>query len=232
MLYKDNTTKLLNLQDFEIEKIEETEKEMQIYGQLCRHEQYCPCCGAVTETVHDYRIQRIKDLTILGKRCVIMLKKRRYRCNECGKRFYEHNEFVGKYQRMTKRLIGEIIIKLVDVRTYKSVAEEADISATTVQRIFDNVNYPHISEMPEVLAIDEFKGNASGEKYQCILTDPTHRRKRPDKLHQADVSATRLPPAESCRLYAKPGLVKSKFRRSALAYLRCHAVTYLSRTSA
>ena len=27
MLYKDNTTKLLNLQDFEVEKIEETETE-------------------------------------------------------------------------------------------------------------------------------------------------------------------------------------------------------------
>lgn len=76
---------------------------------------------------------------------------------------------------MTKRLIGEVIIKLIDVSTYKSVTEEADISTTIVQRIFDNVDYPHISEMPEVLAIDEFKGNASGEKYQCILTDPKNR---------------------------------------------------------
>ena len=29
MLYNDNTTNLLNLQDFEVEKIEETEKEKQ-----------------------------------------------------------------------------------------------------------------------------------------------------------------------------------------------------------
>ena len=51
MLYKDNTTKLLNLQDFEVEKIEETETEKLIYGQLCRCEQYCPCCGAATGTI-------------------------------------------------------------------------------------------------------------------------------------------------------------------------------------
>ena len=57
MLYKDNTTKLLNLQDFEVEKIEETETEKLIYGQLCRCEQYCPCCGAATGTIHDYRTQ-------------------------------------------------------------------------------------------------------------------------------------------------------------------------------
>ena len=93
MLYIDNTTNLLNLQDFEVEKIEETEKEKQIYGKLRRHEQHCPCCGAATGTIHDYRTQRIKDLTIFGKHCVIILKKRRYRCNECGKRFYEHYEW-------------------------------------------------------------------------------------------------------------------------------------------
>ena len=51
MLYNDNTTNLLNLQDFEVEKIEETEKEKQIYGKLHRHEQYCPCCGAATGTI-------------------------------------------------------------------------------------------------------------------------------------------------------------------------------------
>ena len=38
MLCKDNTTKLLNLQDFEVEKIEEPETEKLIYGQLCRCE--------------------------------------------------------------------------------------------------------------------------------------------------------------------------------------------------
>ena len=73
MLYTDNTAKLLDLQDFEVEKIEENEKEKRIFGKLHRHEQYCPCCGAATGTIHDYRLQQIKDLTILGKRCIIML---------------------------------------------------------------------------------------------------------------------------------------------------------------
>jgi transposase len=29
--------------------------------------------------------------------------------------------------------------------------------------------------MPEVLSIDEFKGNTNGEKYQCIITDPVNK---------------------------------------------------------
>jgi transposase len=31
-------------------------------------------------------------------------------------------------------------------------------------------------KLPEVVSIDEFKGNTSGEKYQCILTDPVRHR--------------------------------------------------------
>jgi len=37
------------------------------------------------------------------------------------------------------------------------------------------VNYS-CKERPEVLSIDEFKGNAGGEKYQTILTDAKNRK--------------------------------------------------------
>jgi transposase len=33
-----------------------------------------------------------------------------------------------------------------------------------------------MKRLPEVLAIDEFRGNAEGEKFQCILADPKNRR--------------------------------------------------------
>ena len=46
------------------------------------------------------------------------------------------------------------------------------MSVSTVIRIFDIVGYSHPQSPPEVLAIDEFKGNTANEKYQCILTDP------------------------------------------------------------
>ena len=35
---------------------------------------------------------------------------------------------------------------------------------------------PHPTWLPEVFAIDEFKGNTGAQKYQCILTDPVHGR--------------------------------------------------------
>lgn len=49
------------------------------------------------------------------------------------------------------------------------------MSVPTVIRIFDLVGYSS-TKLPKVLSIDEFKGNTSGEKYQCIITDPVNKR--------------------------------------------------------
>lgn len=174
MLYKHNTEKLLGLQDAKIEKVEETEGCIQIYLTIERKVAKCPCCGAATSTVHDYRIQKVKDIPAFGKQVYIFLRKRRYRCS-CGKRFQEKNPFLPKYHRMTSRLVSFIINELREVRSYKSVAKATNVSISTVIRIFDLVQYGRPA-LPEVLSIDEFKGNTGAEKYQCILTDPANGR--------------------------------------------------------
>ena len=57
------------------------------------------------------------------------------------------------------------------MRSFTSVAKEVNLSVSTVIRMFDVIGSPKVS-MPKVLSIDEFKGNAGKEKYQCIITDP------------------------------------------------------------
>lgn len=46
-----------------------------------------------------------------------------------------------------------------------------DLSATTVIRIFDAIEYPQPMQLPRTFAIDEFCKNFGGEQYRCILTD-------------------------------------------------------------
>ena len=45
----------------------------------------CPNCNALTSKVHDYRIQKMKDIPLQGKSCFLFLKKRRSHCSHCGK---------------------------------------------------------------------------------------------------------------------------------------------------
>ncbi len=174
MLYKYFTEKLLGLQGVNITNIENNERTILIYAEIERKEHRCICCGAVTNTIHDYRTQVIKDIPAFSKLVSIVLRKRRYRCTCCGKRFFEENAFLPKYHRMTNRLAVFVIDKLRDERSFTSVAKEVNLSVSTVIRIFDIISYPK-AKLNTALSIDEFKGNTNGEKYQCILTDPVNK---------------------------------------------------------
>ncbi len=171
MLSTNYNENLLNLQDVLIKKIEKDEKISKIHIEIPVKEQICPHCKNKTKFIHGYRKQNVKDLEAYGLKTILIYNKRRYRCNKCGKCFIEKNTFLPKYHRMTSRLIATIIDKLASEVSFTHVAKEVNLSVSTVIRIFDKVNYSK-PKMPEVLAIDEFKGNTGGEKYNCILTDP------------------------------------------------------------
>lgn len=174
MLYTHFTEKLLGLQGVCIKKVERTEENCIIHAELERKPHTCPCCRTATDKIHDYRRQVIKDIPAYGKNTILVLRKRRYICPSCSKRFFEINEFLPRYHRMTNRLAAHVIHKLSDERSFTSVAREVNLSVSTVIRIFDYVSYPK-SKLPKALSIDEFKGNTAGEKYQCILTDPVNK---------------------------------------------------------
>ena len=166
------TEELLNLQGVKITKIEQFETATKIF---IEHEYVggvCPHCGEVSRKVHDYRTQTIKDATAFGKHVYLVLRKRRLHCEHCGHHFYQHLTFLPRYYRMTKRLIETVILALTDVRSFTSVAKEFNLSLPTVIRIFDLVQYPRPNALPRTLAMDEFKGNTGGQKFNCIITDP------------------------------------------------------------
>ena len=172
MLYSYITKNLIGLQDIILENVKQNETSIYIYIKMPRKEHICPCCGKSTDKIHDYRKQYIKDIPAFGKLTYIILNKRRYVCSSCKKRFYEKVDFVPRKHQSTKRLGVYVIDKLSDERSFSSVARETNLSVSTVIRRFDMVGFIQPKTLPEVLAIDEFKGNTGKEKYQCILTNP------------------------------------------------------------
>lgn len=172
MLSYDYTKDLLNLQGVIIDKIEQLEDTTKIHIHLPVKPHKCKCCGEITSYVHDYRFRTIKDISAYGKNTVLIYKQRRYVCKHCGKRFAEDNDFSPKYYRITRRLLNDIFIKLESEYSFTSVAKMCNLSVSTVIRFFDMLSYQSPKNLPDVLAIDEFKGNTGDEKYQAILTDP------------------------------------------------------------
>ena len=175
MLYSDNTSKLLGLEDVIVKNVVECNGEQHIEIELPRRKHSCPCCGAETDRIHDYRKQKIKDISSFGKTVYLHLRKRRYVCESCGKRFYESNSFLPRYRRMTSRNAAKIIESFRETVSASHIARENNISVRTALRYFNLVSYS-CKRLPEVLSIDEFKGNAGGEKYQTIITDADNRK--------------------------------------------------------
>lgn len=170
MFYEDNNTaKLLNMEDVIVTKVENLPEELHVYLELPRKDHVCPQCGRMTSKVHDYRQQKIKDIPF-GRTTYLYLRKRRYVCPECGKRFAEKNPLVPRYYRLTRRSVASIIQQLKNMVCSSEVARNHNVSVTSVLRYFKPIQYS-CPELPEVLSIDEFKGDTNGEKYKTILTD-------------------------------------------------------------
>lgn len=158
-------TQLLNLKGIKVTKISHGNSFVKIYITTEPRKHTCPACGSKTSRIHDYREQTIKDLPLQFKHTYLVLRKRRYVCS-CGKRFYESYNFLPRYQRMTNRLAFFVCQELTKLTSLTSVAKSANVSVSTVIRIFNHINYG-IPTLPKVLCIDEFKGNAETGKYQC-----------------------------------------------------------------
>lgn len=165
-----NIIKLINLQDINIIDVRRTRDTIYIFIEMNKKIPICPKCGSIKSHIHDYRKQEIKDISTFGYKTILVLNKRRYKCVSCSKRHYEETPFLGKYQRMTMRLIMFIAEKLKEQRSLKNIAKEVNTSHTPIYSILKSLGVG-MEKLPKVLCIDEFKGNSSGHKYHLSIVD-------------------------------------------------------------
>ena len=118
-------------------------------------------------------MQVIKDIP-LARDTFLHLRKRRYRC-DCGKRFFEKNTFLPRYYRVTSRLVSEIIHAFKKVVSAKEIGCRYNVSGVTAMRYFTLFNRK-LTKLPEVISLDEFKGNSGGQKYNSIVVDPKEKK--------------------------------------------------------
>lgn len=62
-------------------------------------------------------MQNIKTVNIVNKQTILTLKKCKYVCTHCGKRFCEHYDFVAKHHHIAKNVFAKIIDDLKELRS-------------------------------------------------------------------------------------------------------------------
>ena len=176
MLQTHLIAELLDMEAYDFEGVEQNAIQIILKVKMKRRTQECPACQTACDQVHDYRTQRVKDSPIQGKAVIWQYSKRRYRCPCCGKRFYEGNYLLPKRHRITNRLAALGIDQLRKKQSRKEIAESLGISESSVGRWMNLLEFGKPDRLPKVLSIDEFRGNTEYGKFQCILTDPVHKR--------------------------------------------------------
>lgn len=109
-MYPNYSKILLNLKkDVFIRRSIHSDSSLKIFIETHPKEQICPCCGQKTKRFHDYRLQEIQDIPYQEKHIILVLRKHRYLCKSCGKRFLESYSFLPRYHRWTRRLAFFVI---------------------------------------------------------------------------------------------------------------------------
>ena len=134
-------------------------------------EQVCPHCGASTRKSKGKRSRDVKFGAMQHHTVTATYLQRRYKCQECNHTFIEKNPFVSRYLRLSKSNLEYLFRQLGEKGSFTEMAKRSDVSVSTVIRYCSKQAIPKPTQLPTVLGIDEYKGNAEGQMYQVIITD-------------------------------------------------------------
>lgn len=169
---------ILTLLDFKIDDFEyepicrETDKEFIIYVELkIPDERKCPCCNSTKIHVKDVRVETIKHqfTSIINKRIVIQVTKRRFKCQSCHKTFTQDASFVEKRCRISDSIRWAIVEDLKEIVSFSFLARKYKISYQTVINTFDRLIHIGRAAMPTCLCIDEKRFSTDEGKFICVL---------------------------------------------------------------
>ena len=152
-------------------KIKKTEISKNIYHIYAKRIDKRPKCCNKKMNIKDYRIVHIKDTEYRSNQVIIHVEKQRYVCSCCKKTVTSKLDFVDFNHSISTNVRKEVENKIKDIKSFTQVSKELKISISSVLRIFNSIVIPIKDLDTNILYMDEFKGNADGEKYQLAIYD-------------------------------------------------------------
>ena len=172
-LHNNDITNLLDLQGVLVNKKIFSKDLIELWISCPIKVHTCPRCGNTTSRVHDYYERSFSHIIVNKKKTLIHYNSRRYACTKCGKRFAESNLFVEKFYRHSNAVVNNVFDELTDINSFSNIGKHTGMSGQNVTRLMKKFMpiFHNITSLPEAIGIDEFKGNAGGNKFQVAITD-------------------------------------------------------------
>ncbi len=136
------------------------------------HTGICPKCQLERRKCEEKYVRDIRDFNICGQKCILRMEFYKINCS-CGYRGIEEISFLGKYQRVTKRL-ADFVCDLCEKMCISDVARTLGLDWKTVKRI-DKENLKSTVKglenvTPNRIGIDEI-ASQKGHNYLTIVRD-------------------------------------------------------------
>ena len=96
-------TELLNLPGYSVAGVQTTPDGVLLRLSDARAEGRCRHCGRLSQTHHQTRYRRFRDLAICGRQCELEVPIRRWHCGVCRRVFREPLSFASPCRRFTSR---------------------------------------------------------------------------------------------------------------------------------
>lgn len=135
-----------------------------LYGVLSYVPKACPKCGSVhcksNIIKNGFKASSIKLLPISGLPAILKLKKQRFICRSCDSTFIADTHIVEKDCYIATSVKNEIFLSLMSISSFKDLASRFNVSSHTVTRVLrskDKFFMPRFNDLPQIIAMDEFK---------------------------------------------------------------------------
>lgn len=166
--------KLLQLPRIKVTGAEFGEKEITIHVTIPEGRHKCPKCGRLYKRASELTEVKVRDLSICGKDCYLVIRKGRLHC-PCSYRGYEDIEFVDEYQRQTTRF-NEFLFCLCDRMTIMDTSNLMGVNWKTAYKV-DRKTLKELKEttgspLVKVIGVDEIAFEKR-HKYFTIVYDIT-----------------------------------------------------------
>ena len=155
----DVITKLLGIEDqnIKIDNLFDAGTHKEILAHLDYDAPPCPACKGQMAKYDFQKPSKIPYLETAGYKTLIRLKKRRFRCKNCGKMAVAETSLVQKNHQIASAVKQKIAQLLVEKQAMTDIAHRLSILTSTVIRKLKEFKFEtNWQKLPEIMSWDEY----------------------------------------------------------------------------
>ena len=145
--------------------------------------EFCKNCGSTNIRVRSMETKKINHASAKEPQLVILMKRRRYECEDCKKTFRDSDQLSHGTGTISYETQLKILLALKDKNiNFVQVANEFNVSVTSVINIFDSRVNMKRRPFSSVLCVDEIHNKHCGYHHYCFFTFSPQRKEILDVL--------------------------------------------------